>query len=129
MPKYVNPAKLKKQTFYNHAVVRAGTPVFLTGQVAWDEAGNVVGIGDPKAQIEQIWYNIGLILTDLNVGPEAIVKLVTYATSRDFIPALHDVRSKVFGDIPLPASTFVLVAGLAEEDILAEIDVTLILPS
>ena len=124
----LNPAGLKQQTYYNHAVIRTGQPVFLTGQVAWDAEGNVVGHGDIEAQAVKIWANIGHALADLGVGPEAVVKLTTYALSRDAIPALHKAREAFFAGHDLPASTFVVVAGLADPALLAEIDVTLILP-
>ncbi|MBD1599692.1 RidA family protein [Pseudomonas typographi] len=123
-----NPAGLKRQSYYNHAIVRAGQPVFLTGQVAWDVEGQVVGKGDIDAQALKIWENIGLALADLGVGPQAVVKLTTYALSREAIPALHRARAAFFAGHPLPASTFIVVAGLADPELLAEIDVTLILP-
>ena len=123
-----NPAGLKQQTYYNHGVMRYGQPLFLTGQVAWDAEGNVVGKGDIDVQADKIWENIGLVITGLGVGPEAIVKLTTYALSRDAIPALHRARSAFFAGRDLPASTFVVVAGLADADLLAEIDMTVILP-
>lgn len=123
-----NPAGLKQQTYYNHGVVRYGQPLFLTGQVAWDADGQVVGKGDIDVQVDKIWDNIGLVLKGLGLGPEAIVKLTTYAVSRDSIPSLHRARRAFFAGHDLPASTFVMVAGLADEDLLAEIEVTVILP-
>jgi enamine deaminase RidA (YjgF/YER057c/UK114 family) len=123
-----NPAGLKQQSYYNHGVLRVGQPVFLTGQVAWDAEGKVVGRGDIDAQARKIWDNIGLALKGLGVGPQAIVKLNTYALSRETIPALHRAREAFFAGHDLPASTFVVVAGLADPELLAEIDVTLILP-
>lgn len=117
-----NPSGLKRQNYYSHAIIRPGTPVFLTGQVAWDETGAVVGPGDPEAQIAQVWKNIGLALSGLGVGPEAIVKLTTYAIDRRIIPALHVARAQFFSGVDLPASTFVQVAGLADPDLLIEIE-------
>jgi enamine deaminase RidA (YjgF/YER057c/UK114 family) len=128
MTRLVNPPALKAQPYYNHAVVKAGTPVFLTGQVAWDRDGVIVGPGDIAAQIFQTWRNIDALITEIGATRQDIVKLVTYATSRDFLPALHAERGRFFGDGPYPASTFILVAGLAEPDLLVEIDVTLMLP-
>jgi 2-iminobutanoate/2-iminopropanoate deaminase len=127
MTRLVNPPALKAQSYYNHAVVKAGTPVFLTGQVAWDLDGNIVGVGDIAAQIAQVWRNIDALLDDLGAARSDVVKLTTYATSRDFLPALHAERQKFFGDGPYPASTFILVAGLADPGLLVEIDVTLML--
>lgn len=122
-----NPAGLKRQPYYNHAILRTGRPVFLTGQVAWDAEGAVVGVGDIDAQAHKIWENIGHAVAGLGAGPEAVVKITTYALSRDAIPALHRARSAFFAGHDLPASTFVMVAGLADPDLLAEIDVTLML--
>jgi enamine deaminase RidA (YjgF/YER057c/UK114 family) len=123
-----NPTGLKQQRYYNHGVLRVGQPVFLTGQVAWNAEGEVVGTGDIDAQARQIWENIGHALKGLGVGPEAVVKLNTYALSRETIPALHRAREAFFAGYELPASTFVVVAGLADPALLAEIDVTVILP-
>jgi enamine deaminase RidA (YjgF/YER057c/UK114 family) len=114
--------------YYNHAVVKSGTPVFLTGQVAWDKEGKVVGVGDIAAQIAQVWKNIDALLADLGAARQDIVKIVTFATSREFIPALHAERSRFFGSGPFPASTFIMVAGLAEPELLVEVDAVVMLP-
>ena len=129
MNRLVNPPSLKAQTYYNHALVRPGTPVFLTGQVAFDAQGAIVGVGEIAVQIAQVWRNIDAILTELGAGRDSIVKLVTYATDRAFLPSLHAERARFFGDGPFPASTFLVVAGLADPDLLVEIDVTLVLPA
>jgi len=123
-----NPDGLKRQEYYNHAVIRRGTPVFLTGQVAWDETGAVVGAGDITVQVAKAWENIGHALAGLGVGPEAVVRITTYATSRDFIPALHAARTRFFAGHDLPASTFILVAGLADPELMVEIEPVLVLP-
>jgi enamine deaminase RidA (YjgF/YER057c/UK114 family) len=127
MIRLVNPRALKAQSYYNHAVVKPGMPVFLTGQVAWDIEGKIVGVGDIAAQIAQTWWNIDAVLTELGAARHDIVKIVTYATSRDNLPAIHAERARFFGEGPYPASTFILVAGLAEPDLMVEIDVTVML--
>jgi 2-iminobutanoate/2-iminopropanoate deaminase len=123
----VNPSGLKRQSYYNHAVIRSGTPVFLTGQVSWDENGAVVGAGDIDRQVDQVYRNIGLLLAEMGAGPGNVVKIVTYATDRAFLPPLHRGRSAFFRGHALPASTFILVAGLADPELLVEIDVTAVL--
>jgi enamine deaminase RidA (YjgF/YER057c/UK114 family) len=120
----INPPDLQRQSFYNHAVVKPGTPVFLTGQVAWDKDGAIVGVDDIAAQIAQVWRNIDAVLRDLGAGREDIVKLLTFATSRDLLPAIHAGRDAYFGQARRPASTFIVVAGLAHPDLLVEIDVS-----
>ncbi len=128
MTRLVNPPSLMTRGYYNHAVVKSGTPVFLTGQVAWDKEGKVVGVGDIAAQIAQVWKNIDALLADLGAARQDIVKIVTFATSREFIPALHAERSRFFGSGPFPASTFIMVAGLAEPELLVEVDAVVMLP-
>ncbi len=113
MTRVINPPTIKRQSFYNHAIVKAGTPVFVTGQVAWDKHGAIVGKGDIDAQIGQIWRNIDAVLSELGAG-------------RDLLPAIHAGRDAYFGEARRPASTFIVVAGLADPDLLVEIDVTVV---
>lgn len=118
----INPPGLKQQSYYNHVKVRPGTPVFATGQVAWDENGEVVGVGDIDAQVAQTYRNIGLLLAGLNASADDIVKTVTYVTDPAFVSAIHRGRLKFFDSVELPASTFIHVAGLADPRLLLEID-------
>jgi 2-iminobutanoate/2-iminopropanoate deaminase len=124
----INPKGLKQQTFYNHAIARTGTPIFLTGQVAWDENGNVVGAGDIDAQVAQVYNNIGLALEGLGATPADIVKTTTYVTERGLAPSIHRGRIAFFGSAPLPASTYIQVAGLADPELMLEIEVIVMLP-
>ncbi len=125
----VNPPGLKQQSYYNHVKIRAGTPVFATGQVAWDEAGEIVGEGDIDAQVAQTYKNIGLLLAGLGATADDIVKTVTYVTDPAFTAAIHRGRLKFFAGVELPASTFVHVAGLADARMLLEIDAVIMLPA
>ncbi|MQT15484.1 RidA family protein [Segnochrobactrum spirostomi] len=124
----INPSGVKQQTFYSHAIPKRGTPVFLTGQVAWDAEGHVVGAGDIDAQVAQVYRNLGMVLADLGATPADIVKTVTYVTDRAFIPAIHKGRHAFFGTATLPASTLVVVAGLADPALMLEIEAVLMLP-
>jgi enamine deaminase RidA (YjgF/YER057c/UK114 family) len=118
----IDPEALKTRSYYSHAVAKRGVPLFLTGQVAWDASGAIVGIGDIHAQIGQVWANLRDVV--VAVGAE----LTTFATSRDFVPALHAERAKHFNPGAFPASTFIEVAGLAEADLLVEVEAILMLP-
>lgn len=126
--RFVNPAGMRPVPTYSHAVVRQGTPVFLTGQVAWDADGCVVGVGDPGKQAEKAWENIDLVLTEIGAGRDDIVKLTTYATDLAHLPAIGAVRAEKFPAGRYPASTFLLVAGLADPDLLVEIEVVVVVP-
>lgn len=126
--RYVNPAGMRPVPTYSHAVVRRGTPVFLTGQVAWDADGKVVGVGDAAAQAAKAWENVHLVLADLGASVDDVVKLTTYATDLADLPAIGAERARQFPSGRYPASTFLVVAGLADPDLLVEIEVTVVLP-
>ncbi|WP_144713691.1 RidA family protein [Curtobacterium pusillum] len=125
----IDPAAVKQQPYYTHAVARLGQPVFLTGQVAWDVDGTVVGIGDIETQVMKAWANLEAVLADLNATVGDIVKLTTYATDRAFIPSIHRERAKRYTTGHYPASTFIHVAGLAHPDLMVEIEAIVILPN
>lgn len=124
----INPKGLaQRPTAYNHAVIRPGTPVFLTGQVAWNASGEIVGVGEIEAQVRQTYANIQCILDDLKATPANIVKIVVYATDRSFKVAHSKIRQEFFAGFTLPASTFLVVDGLTEPELLIEIDATLMI--
>lgn len=125
---FVNPDRVRGVSAYNHAVIRPGRLVHLTGQVAWDEAGEIVGRGDIVAQAQQTWINIHRILEELGATAEDIVKLTTYATDRGSMPAIAAERAKHFARGAFPASTFLVVSGLADADLMLEIEAVVAMP-
>jgi enamine deaminase RidA (YjgF/YER057c/UK114 family) len=124
----VNPAGLKARSYYNHVKIRPGTPVFPTGQVAWDEEGNVVGKGDMKKQVEQVYANIDRLLAGLGVDRDSIVRTTTYVTDLALVPVIHPVRERFFAGLELPASTLFQVSALADPALMLEIDVIIMMP-
>ena len=124
----VNPDGLKQQTYYSHVKIRPGVPVFPTGQVAWDENGDVVGEGDIDAQVAQVYKNLGLLLAGLGATPDDIVRTVTYVTDFKHAPAIHRGRLEFFKDVELPASTMVRVAALADPRLYLEIEPVVMVP-
>jgi enamine deaminase RidA (YjgF/YER057c/UK114 family) len=119
----INPAGVRAVSAYSHALVKAGTPVFVTGQVAWDVDGNVVGKGDIAAQLEQTWANIHAVLAEFGASITDVVKLTTYATDARFMQTIGEAKARQFVPGQFPASTFLVVAGLADPDLLVEIEV------
>lgn len=125
---YVDPPGLAPSPGYTHAVVRRGTPVFVTGQIALDEHGRLVGGGDIAAQVAQVWRNIALACAGVGATLDDIVKITTYATSRSHLEAIADERRKHFQPGAFPASTFLVVSELAKPEYLVEIEPILVLP-
>ena len=106
---------------YSHAVrVTAGELLFISGQVAWDEAGQIVGAGDPDAQTRQVFHNLRVILRSVGADLDAITKLTVYVTSFDWFEELAAIR----GLFPegSPASSLIQVAGLVLPEFLIEVD-------
>lgn len=99
----------------------AGKLVFVSGQVATDDRGEVLGRDDAGAQTELVFERIAQVLACAGAELSDIVQLIVYLADigRDF-PAVSAVRNRVLGD-PAPASTLVEVSRLAEDGCLVEI--------
>jgi enamine deaminase RidA (YjgF/YER057c/UK114 family) len=107
---------------YSHAVrVTEGELLFLSGQVAWDETGEIVGVGDPGAQTRQVFHNLRVILQSVSADLDAITKLTVYVTSFDWFEELMSIRGELFPDAA-PASSLIQVAGLVLPEFLIEVD-------
>ena len=123
MIKLYNPENAPKPvspTYSQVAEVGPGlTTLHISGQVGVDRSGNV--LQGAEAQLDQIWRNILAILQSQGMGPEHIVKVNTFLTRKEDIAASRQARQRALGDAR-PASTLLVVAGLASPDYLAEIE-------
>ena len=77
---------------YAHAVsVKAGTFLYLNGQVGTDADGNLVGAGDVPAQTRQAFHNIGLLLAAAGASFDNVVDFTTYLVGRESLrPFISD---------------------------------------
>jgi len=111
---------------YSHAVTVTGTLAFVSGQVALDESGNLVGPGDLKAQTRQAMHNLEGVLTQLGATWADVVKFGWYLTDVTEIQTVRDVRDEfirpALGDRPNPASTLVQVSSLFKPEFLIEVE-------
>ena|SRR6266536_2533700 len=119
-----NPPTLSKPTGYTHIVEVTGPAkiVYISGQIALDKDGKVVGAGDMKAQAEQVFKNLEASLTAAGAKFSDVVKMNTYITDIDKAPAVREVRARYFGETT-PASTLVQVVHLARPEFMLEIEV------
>ena len=122
--KRTNPAPLSKPTGYTHVVEVSGPAkmVYISGQIAFDKDGAVVGPGDMKAQAEQVFKNLQAALGAAGAKFSDVVKMNSYITDMSKVQAVRDVRAQYFKDAT-PASTFVEVKGLVRPELLLEIEV------
>ncbi len=107
---------------YTHVVTGTGRLVAISGQVALDAEGAVVGAGDAAAQARQVFENLRRCLTAAGAGFADVIKLTYFVTDVAYMPAIRAVRDEVLGADPLPASTAVQVTALVLPDLLLEIE-------
>lgn len=107
--------------------VRAGEFLFITGQVATDRDGAIVGVGDIREQVRQTLRNIEAILAAAGGGCDDIVRMTYFYMDIDDVAKLGGVREE-FMTPPFPAATGVQVARLADPRLLVEIEATAWLP-
>lgn len=102
--------------------VPAGSRVlYVSGQVGLDSKGKL-GATIEK-QCELVWKNIGQVLKAGGMTYRDIVKINAYVTDPRYMPAYREARAKCIPDAPFPASTLVIVSGLAEPDMKVEVEV------
>ncbi|WP_241019663.1 NAD(P)-binding domain-containing protein [Thermobispora bispora] len=106
---------------YCHAV-RYGDLLFVSGQVALDENGEVVGPGDMTRQSEYVMENLGRILADQGSSYDRILHIRTFLTDMDRLPEYAAVRARHIPKDP-PASTTVEVPRLFRPGLLIEVEV------
>lgn len=100
--------------------VRVGGLVWISGQVALKD-GQVVGIGDVRAQAEQVFINLKTVLEAAGGSLGDLIETTTYMTDRAYSGDINDVRSRFLTGAVLPTSTLLVVAGLARPEFLVEI--------
>ena len=100
--------------------VREGTILFVSGKCPVDENGKTIS-KDIEIQIRQVIKNMEAALKKSSATLENVVKLNAYFTLKECFPVWRKVRSEVFKN-DFPASTAILVPGLAFDDWLVEIE-------
>jgi 2-iminobutanoate/2-iminopropanoate deaminase len=118
----INADGLPKPALYSHAIVKTGTPVFLAGQVGTDAEGKLAGDGGPTAQAEQAFQNVQTVVEACGGTLADVVKLTIYVTGTEIRGAVADCRRRMFADGERPATTYLIVAGLATPELLVEVD-------
>ncbi len=126
-----NPAKVwspGERAFSQGVIAGEGVTLYITGQVAWDADGKVVGDGDIEAQTHQTFQNIQTIVEAAGGTLENLVAMTIYFLNRDHLPAIQEVRRHYIKTPGAPASTAVQVVGLVIPELLVEITPVALIP-
>ncbi len=127
--RFLNPPSLSPPAGYSHvAEVSGGTLVFLSGQVATDREGKLVGPGDLAAQTRQVFENLRAGLAAAGTDFAHVVKLTYFLTDASQIAVVRGIRDEFVDRAHPPASTAVQIVRLVREDFLIEIDAVAAVP-
>ena len=108
---------------YSHVVeVRGGRTIYISGQLGLDKDGNLVGGGDFRAQIKQVFENLKTRLEEGGASFKDVVKLNYYLTDIANLQALRETRNSYINTENPPASTLVVVKQLVREEYLVEVE-------
>lgn len=128
----VNPAGVVDSSAYgfSQGVVAEATGryVFVSGQFAGDEEGNIVS-DDMVGQIKQTFKNLSSVISGCGAKPEQVVQIRVLIVNHNesYLEPLHREVTALFGE-HLPASTLIPVPRLALDAMLFEIEATLFMP-
>ncbi len=123
--KFVNPAGMKPLGMYTQVVVASGGSIaFISGQVATDGQGKIVGAGDIQAQAVQVFENLKLALGGIGATFEDIIKFTIYIVelNPERRKAVMEVRGRYISQKNPPAATMIGVDQLVEPELLVEIE-------
>ena len=101
--------------------MEGGRLLYVSGQVAWDASGNIVGKGDVRAQALQTFENLRQVLRAAGGDLANLMKITTYITRIEDFPAVAEARTATFSG-ELPASTLIVVKALFHPDFLIEVE-------
>ena len=111
---------------YSHiARVKASELVFIAGQVAVDNAGNLVGGDDFDAQCTQTFANLAVALGSVGAGWGNVVQFTTYLVHSQDIAKFMVYRGRefprMFANGTYPPNTLLVVDRLVEEPLRIEV--------
>ncbi len=106
--------------------IRAGSLLFISGQVGFDPATGALVEGDISAQTDQVMRNITSLLQAAGTDFAHVVRTTVYLADMDEFAKMNEVYARYVVDPP-PARSTVQVARLprdarVEIDVIAVID-------
>lgn len=121
--RYINPGTLAALDGFTHAV-RVGQMVYVSGEVALDSMGGLVGPGDLAAQARQAFANLAFVLNIAGVSPADVVQLNVYVVGYKpgDLALIREAGATFFPQRNPPAGIVLGVAALPREGLLIAVD-------
>lgn len=126
----LKPPSWPRPRGYSNGIAASGRHIFVAGQVGWDAHGRFHGAGLAD-QVRQALRNICTVLAEANAGPEHIVRLTWYITSREEYHAEIDRIGAAYREVMgrhFPVMSVVQVVALIEPEAKVEIEATAMVP-
>jgi len=121
-PEALHQRRVDNRVLYSHVVsVEPRRLIFISGQLARDKDGRIVGAGDMRAQLRQTLENLKAALEAAGASLSDLVRTNTYVTDIDEYFKHTDVRMEYY-NLAMPTSTTVEVRRLAQPELMVEID-------
>lgn len=126
---FIQPSTLPPTPGYTQIVeVTRGRTIFISGQIALNPSGQIVGLNDFQVQAQQVFENLKAALAAVGADFTSVVKLNMYIVDMSHILTLREVRDRYINTQNPPAMTLVEVRRLAREEFLLEIEAIAHLP-
>lgn len=114
-------------TPYSQAVIAAGSRLlFISGQVPVDASGQLVGAGDIRAQVHQVFRNLQANLEAAGADWRNVAKLTVFLTDIANFPVFSEVRQEYLQP-DYPAATTMAISALVAPEWLVEIEAIAVL--
>lgn len=124
------PAGWPRPKGYSAGVLAEGRMVFVAGLVGWDRDGRFVSDRFAE-QVRQTLRNTLDVLAEADAGPEHVVRMTWYVTSRDEYLGCARELGAIWRELMgphYPVMAVVVVAGLVEPEAKVEIETTAVVP-
>lgn len=120
---YLNPMEMPPPHGYSQVIVseRIEKLIYISGQVAENSSGEIIGVGDLEKQVSQVYTNIGLALKAAGADFSNLVKITTLLKDISHLPKVREVRDH-YVDVNHPPASTTIQAVLDHPDLLIEID-------
>jgi len=124
---YLNPSGAgPAQGLYSHAARVTGPLLFVAGQLAIDGTGRIVGEGSFDSQFQQVFRNLGVVLSGLGASYNDVVRFTTYLVRPEDIERFMQLRAalfpKLFQGSDFPPNTLLVVNRLVKEAFWLEVE-------